>query len=57
MASELGLSQSLISQAEAGSPLGRDAALAVVDRWPESMVRLGLTAEDLLRGSRERGAA
>ncbi len=57
LATELETSQSYISQVESGgSRIGRDFALAVKDRWPLEMARLGITVETLLRGSRSRAA-
>ena len=52
-----GLYQATVSNAERGEArLMPHQALAIADRWREAMNRLGITVEDLLRGSRRRPA-
>ena len=37
-----------------GTDLGRETVLAIFDLYRDALNRLGITAEDLLRGTRER---
>lgn len=58
LAKSVGLSQPFVSQVEAGeSYLGRETCLAIADKWRGPMKRVGVTVEDLLRGSRQGAAA
>ena len=60
LADAIGRSHAFICMIESGQArLGRETVLAVMDRYRPVLNRLGITAEDLLRGSRSRrsGAA
>ncbi len=52
LADTLGCDHSLISQAESGKPLGAITTKSICDAYRAEMARLGLTAEDFLRGYR-----
>lgn len=57
LGAELGISQAHVSDVEAGKEqLGRAPALRAAEVYPEAMIELGLTVEDLLRGRRGRAA-
>jgi transcriptional regulator with XRE-family HTH domain len=54
-AGEVGLHPTYVSQLETGSePVGKTTALRIADRYRLEMARLGITIEDLMRGSRAR---
>lgn len=54
----LGVSQGHVSSLERGSErLGGQTALRAADRWRLEMNRLGITVEDLIRGSRDQTEA
>ena len=55
LAATIGCDHSLISQAEGGKPLGGPTTRAICDTYRPELVRLGLTAEDFLRGYRGGG--
>ena len=57
-ADTVGRTRAFVSLVESGrAALGRKTVLLIVDRYRLELSRLGITAEDLLRGSRARGAA
>jgi len=52
-AERVGTHPTYVSQVETGSQtLGSEIALRIADSFPAEMARLGLTVEDLLRGTR-----
>ena len=52
---EVGLHPTYVSQLETSSePVGKGTALKIADRYRVEMARLGITIEDLMRGSRAR---
>ena len=56
LADAIDVHQSQVSEHErTGRGIGRDGLISLADRYRAEMNRLGLTVEDLLRGSRERG--
>ena len=57
-ADEVGLSAAYVSQVENRVlALGKAAGFKIMDRYRTESLRLGITLEDLLRGSREGAAA
>jgi len=52
LAETLDCDHSLISQAESGRMLGAETTRKICDTYRAEMVRLGLTAEDFIRGRR-----
>lgn len=55
LADAVGRSRPFVVMVENGkTSLGRESVLALFDRYRDALNRLGITAEDLLRGSRER---
>ena len=57
-ATEVGLHPTYVSQLETGSePVGKSTSLKIADRYRVEMARLGITIEDLMRGSRSRSDA
>lgn len=55
---EVGLHPTYVSQLETGTePVGKGTALKIADRYRVEMARLGITIEDLMRGSRARADA
>lgn len=55
LADAIDVHQSQVSAHErTGKGIGRDGLLRLADRYRVEMNRLGLTVEDMLRGSRER---
>ena len=52
VADQIGCDHSLISMAESGRELGAQTTKAICDAYRPEMNRLGLTAEDFLRGRR-----
>ncbi len=58
LAEAIGRSRPFVVMVENGkTSLGRESVLALFDRYRDALNRLGITAEDLLRGSRERSPA
>lgn len=54
---EVGLHPTYVSQLETGhEPVGKVAALRVAGRFRTEMMQIGITVEDLMRGTRSRGA-
>jgi len=57
-AEQVGLSAAYVSQVENGVlDLGKEAGFKIMDRYRTEALRLGITLEDMLRGSREGAAA
>ena len=52
MAEALGVTRQAIEQAERLNSCSKRLALAAVDKFRPQMIALGLTVEDLIRGSR-----
>ena len=57
MAESLGITHAIISRAESGTGLGAVTTRKICDRYRVEMSRLGLTAEDFLRGERWSGGS
>jgi len=52
---EVGLHPTYVSQLETGhEPVGKTAALRISSRYRTEMMQLGITVEDLMRGTRAR---
>lgn len=57
-AAEVGLHPTYVSQLETGhQPMGKESALKVAARFRAEMAQLGLTIEDMMRGTRDRPGA
>jgi len=55
LAERIGRTRAFVAMVEGGhSDMGRESVIALFDAFRDELNRLGITAEDLLRGTRER---